>query len=74
MRCGGTDNGFPATALKTCEKYTPGTDTWVMPGASGAIANMNAARSYAAWANIDASSVMLYGGYNPVASSYIALA
>jgi MYXO-CTERM domain-containing protein len=71
MRCGGTDNSGPALALKTCEKYTPSTDTWIMPGAVGAIANMNAARSYAAWATLDATSIMLYGGYNPVAQSYI---
>jgi MYXO-CTERM domain-containing protein len=74
MRCGGTDGGFPNTALKTCEKYTPSTNTWIMPGAVGAVPNMNAARQYAAWATIDASSVMLYGGYNSVAGSYITTA
>lgn len=74
MRCGGTDNSFPTNALKTCEKYTPSTNTWIMPGAAGAVPNMNAARQYAAWANIDASSVMLYGGYNSVQGSYITTA
>lgn len=62
IRCGGSGN--TGTALKTCEKYTPGTDVWVMPGAAGAVVDMNAARSYAGWTGIDATHVMLYGGYH----------
>lgn len=64
MRCDGVDNSY--VSIKTCEKYTPaaGAGTWVMPGAGGAITNTNAARYNAAFAVIDATKVMLYGGYN----------
>jgi hypothetical protein len=62
LRCGGSDNG--GLSLKTCEKYTPATDVWIMPGAAGAAANTNAGRSNPAWATIDSTHVMLYGGYN----------
>jgi len=62
LRCGGSDN--MGAGLKTCERYNPATDAWIMPGAMGAAANLNAARYNAAWAQIDATKVMLYGGYN----------
>lgn len=64
LRCGGYDYST-STAYKTCQKYTPSTNTW------GAAATMNAARSNAALAGIDSSRSMLYGGQNVGTGTYI---
>jgi MYXO-CTERM domain-containing protein len=71
MRCGGYSN---SSALKTCEKYTPGTNTWVMPGAGGAIADMNAARGDPATIGLDTNRLMLFAGYNFISNTYISTA
>lgn len=68
MRCGGYSG---STAYKTCEKYTPATNTWVMPATAGAVPDMSAARGDPAWAQIDSGRIIVYGGYNQVSGSSI---
>jgi MYXO-CTERM domain-containing protein len=60
LRCGGYDNSN--VTLKTCDRYTPGTAG--SPGTWGAGPSMKGARYGADWAPIDATHLIVYGGYN----------
>ncbi len=67
MRAGGSYS----TVYGDTERYKPSTDSWVTPGPAASLA---VARNQALVAVLDASHLMIYGGYgssNPIASAEI---